>query len=324
MGILNVKLLSTSSCFKGRKVATAELVKKACPDREAKEIIEKVGIENRYWIDDETTLADLSAEALEIAIDESGIKKESIERVILATSMGADCLVPATVNAVLEKLNLPTTCDGFDLNNACMGYLTALDIASRSVATGSGPVAVVAAEISSRFLSPEASRSYLVMADGAIGTIVGRADDSSKILASCFGNNGNQRHTVTLAHPQLTTKQEYIHFNENNKEISELALSTLKNNVEAMLKETGLTPEDINWVVPHQPNGRIFNRLIDLLDFSEDKYVKIVDQYGSLGCASVACGFHFLRKEKKVQKGDKILMAGVGAGLSFGAMIYQV
>src|SRR4029079_12129923 len=102
--------------------------------------------------------------------------------------------IPATANAVLDGAGVPSTCDAFDVNNACMGFLSAFDVAARSVATGRHPVAVVTVETLSRYVRPEAPRPYLVLGDAAAAIVMGEAANGEGIVGHSAGTETRYRH----------------------------------------------------------------------------------------------------------------------------------
>src|SRR6202044_3554236 len=126
----------------------------------------------------------------------AGLAPEALRRIILVTSSGGDVIGPATANAVVHALGLDDRCDAFDLNNACMGFLTAFDLAARCVATGLGPVGVVAAEMASRFIRPDAARPYFVLGDAAAAAVLGAGRRGEGILGSFLSNDGAHSSTV--------------------------------------------------------------------------------------------------------------------------------
>ncbi|MEL6182451.1 MAG: ketoacyl-ACP synthase III, partial [Myxococcota bacterium] len=132
-----LRILGTSGCVFGREVTTRELAAKALPDRDPAVLEEKTGIKTRYWLGPRVmTRAQMGAAALREALDDAGLEATELERVIFITSSGGDAHTPATANNIIGELGLNGRCDCFDLNNACMGFLTGLDLAARGNATG--------------------------------------------------------------------------------------------------------------------------------------------------------------------------------------------
>src|SRR6185369_14580856 len=162
---LPVRIAGTSSFAPGPTVTTAELVRRVSPPRDAAAVEARSGVATRSFAPRDVTHAELAAAALTEALAVAALPATALERIIFVCSFGGDMAVPATANHVAARLGLAGSCDCFDVNNACMGFLTAFDLAARSIATGSGPVGIAAVELISRFTTPDDPRPFLVLAD---------------------------------------------------------------------------------------------------------------------------------------------------------------
>ena len=322
--MLPVRIVATSRVQLGEIHTTEALAQKAMPHRDPAELREKTGVATRHWVGADLNCAKLGAQALREALAAAEMPASALRRVILTNSHGGDFLIPATANALLDEAGILDTADCFDINNACMGWLSAFDVASRCVATGLFPMAVVAAENLSKHLGVDQPRSYMVCADVAAAVIVTAGDPDEGVLSSSFGNNGKHRGTVYLGHPGLTGQTEHIVFSKSSGAILKLALDGLGRSARAVLEHSGLAWSDIDWVVPHQPNGNMLPRIIEHLRLPPHKVVPVVEHLGNVGSAAIPVGLHHLFKERPVKRGDRILLVGVGAGLSYGAVLYQV
>ncbi|NOZ00888.1 MAG: ketoacyl-ACP synthase III, partial [Deltaproteobacteria bacterium] len=199
-----------------------------------------------------------------------------------------------------------------------------LDVAARSVATGLEPVGVVSVERLSRFLTAEDPRPYMVLADAAGAAVLGPAEPKEGILALSMGNDGSHKGAVFMAHPGLSDRTETIVFNESNRGITDTALDALERCAKRALDECGLGVPDINWAVVHQPNGSMTRKILKRLNIPVDRVIPVAQDIGSTGSASIAVGLDRLWHSGRVQPGHRILIVGVGAGMSYGAMVYQV
>jgi len=320
--MIQASLLGTASGVPDRCITSEDLVALAGLRWSAEEVTRRTGICTRYWIGD-APMAPLAARTVRNALDRAGLRPEEIARLIFVNSTGGDVLFPATCNAVLAELGLAHTCDAFDLNNACMGFLTAFDLAARCVATGLGPVAIVAIENPSRFIVKETIRSYLIFGDAVAAAIVGRGA-SGRILASAFGNDPSQREAVVLAHPGLTGRREHIEFHDSNREISDAAIAAIDRCSRRALAECGFTYEQVDWFVTHQPNGRMLDEIVQALGLPREKTVSVVERIGSVGAVSLPFALDVLMRTRPVRRGQRVLMAGVGAGAAYGAILYEV
>lgn len=321
--MLPARILGTASALPGPPMNTAALIAATGLGRAVEDVEARTGIRARHHAPAGETATTLGARALAAALADAGVAPGELRRLILATSTGGDVLIPATANAVLEAIGVTGTCDGFDLNNACMGFLSALDVAARCAATGLGPVAVVAVELLSRFLTPADPRPWLVLADAAGAAIVGAGERGSGVLASSFGNDGRLRGSVTLGHPGLTGERETIRFAASNKDIGTAAVGALVRSTQAVLAQAGLRIEDVDRVVPHQPNGSMLGTIVEALGVAPERVVPVVGDIGSVGAASMAVGLDALRRRHGIGAGETVLLVGVGAGMSYGALLYR-
>ncbi len=323
---LPVRLLATASALPGRAVTTAE-VAAAMPGRDPQELEARIGIATRHFVgapaSGAKTAADLGADVLRTALHRAGLAPADLRRVIFVSSTGGDFLIPATANALCRAMGIAETADAFDVNNACVGFLTALDLAARSVATGVGPVAVVVVETLSRHIHPDQPRSYVVLGDAAACAILGHAE-SGGFLGAAFGNIGALLGSVYLGHPGLTGKTEHIEFAASNDEIGRIAMLGLRRSTDAALAAAGLQIADMDWVVPHQPNGTMLAKIVRELGVPESRVVPVVREIGSVGAASIAVGLDRLLATGRVQPGHRMLLVGVGAGLAYGALVLEV
>ena len=319
-----VALAGTGLYLPERRVPTAE-VATAMPGRTAAEVLTRTGIAYRHWADKDATIADQATRAVQRACADAGMQPTDLTRVILTCSTGFDQRMPATVNAVLDLLGTPDTCDGFDLNNACLGFLSGLDVAARSIATGYGPIAVVASEIGSAHISPTDPRPYVVFGDAAAAAILVPANHrSGRVLGSCFGNRGQHRETVVQRHNQPGKPASTIEFLASNQAITDIALFGLEAGLRGVFAQTGLSWADIDWVVPHQPNGAMLALIATRFDIPAEKLLPVVQDVGNIGSASTAVGLTTLLTERNPLPGQRILLLGVGAGLAWGAVLLEI
>ncbi|MCB9650055.1 MAG: ketoacyl-ACP synthase III [Deltaproteobacteria bacterium] len=321
---LPVSIRGTASLLPGRVVSTAELGQAALPGRDPADLEARTGIRTRHWADRDATLAQMAADTLGRALDDAGMKPEALRRIIVANCTGAELAFPGSANQVADLLGISGCCDTFDVNNACMGFLTILDLAARSVATGVGPVGVVAIELCSRHVRAEDPRPYMVFADGAGAAVVDASRGGSRILASHLANDGALGGNAILANPSLTRRPEFIEFPRTHAHMTEIALAKVRAATDAVLAQANLRIEDMDWVLPHQPNGSMYERIIQELGVDPARTVKIVDAVGSVGSASIPISLDRLRRTRGWMPGQHVLMVGVGSGVSYGATLYRV
>lgn len=325
-----IEIAGTSAIAPGRKVTTETVVAEAYEFANEAQFLQRVqtvksktGIETRYFADPDDCCETLGTEALRHALSAAGIEAQALERIIYVGSGSGDLVIPATANLICRGLDIRDSCDCFDVNNACMGFLTALDIACCDIALGSGPVGIVVAEFSTRAITPADVRPYLVFGD-AVAAVVVRKATSGGILASFLRNDAITFGNVVLRNANISGVRETIHFTDNNVMIASQAIAALKKCISVVFERTNLSLADMNWILPHQPNGELFNEIVSEFQFPLEKIVPVANEIGSTGAAAIPYSLDRLMRTRNVVPGDRILLAGVGGGISYGAMIYEV
>jgi 3-oxoacyl-[acyl-carrier-protein] synthase III len=237
-------------------------------------------------------------------------------------------MFPATAPLVAAELGLDGTCDAFDLANACMGFLTALDIAARSVVTGLGPVAIVSVELTSRGIKLADHKPALVFGDAAAAAIMGTApsgaDPDQGVLATFLGNDASKPDDVFADTPQLTGAPVYLQILQTSAESTIIAMRALQAGLDGLFSRTQVALGEIEWIVPHQGNGVMLDAIVKQLRLDPARVVKVVDEVGGVASACMPLALDRLRKSGRVRPGDRILLAGLGGGISYGAMLYRV
>lgn len=322
--MIPVRILGTASYFPGRLHTTAEVAAMAVPPMDAARAEAATGVRTRWLSGPEVRVADMAAEALRGAAEAAGIDVRDLKRVILSTSTGGDLVSPATANAAVHALGLDNRCDGFDVNNACMGWLTGFDLGARSVATGLSPVGVVAAEPMSRGIRPDHRRPWVIFGDAAAAAILGPGRPGEGILGIKLGNDGSVPKTVYAEQPLVTREMEWIRMTMPRREMGPLVVRLLRDSALAVLDQCGETMAGVDWVLPHQPNGVMLAMVVDALSVPMEKVVPVVAEIGSVVSAALPVSLDRLLRTRPVKPGDRILFIGVGSGLSYGAALYRV
>jgi 3-oxoacyl-[acyl-carrier-protein] synthase III len=170
----------------------------------------------------------------------------------------------------------------------------------------------------------EEPRTYMVAADSAAAAVVGPARPGEGILGVYLGNKGGLGGTVQMPHPRRNMAFEPLLFTVPNKQMGDLAIEMILKSTREVLAQSGLCLDDMAWVLPHQPNGQMFEAIVRALGVDRKKLVPMVQEMGTTGAASIPVTLDRLRRTRDVAPGDRILMVSVGSGVSYGAMIYQV
>jgi len=323
--VIGVRILGTGTALPERIVPTAQVLAEAMPDRDPDVVRERTGIQTRRWLEPGQSAAELAADAVQAALDRAGVDATELRRLIFVDSAGGDQACPATANDVALRLGVHNTCGCFDLNNACVGFVSALDLGARLVATGEAPVAIVAAEAFRRHLHADLEpRSYVVFGDAAGAVILGPSHGGAALVGADFGNDGRDRDAVTIAYGAFTGQREPIRFDYSARQIAQRAIPDMVRSCQAAAAQAGVRVPDVDWVLVHQANGPFMDAFLDSLGVHESRSVRVVDSLGSLGAAGVAVALDRLLRERPVQPGDLVLVASVGAGTARGAVLFRM
>jgi 3-oxoacyl-(acyl-carrier-protein) synthase III len=321
-GMIPVRIMGTGTALPERCVTTQEVAEAV--GRAPAEMELKTGIKRRYWAAPGQSMAELGAQALRLALEQAGLAPTALRRLLFVSSTGGDALVPATANRVSSALGLSGSCDAIDLNNACMGFLSAFDLAARSVATGLHPVAIVTVEFNSRALCSSEPRPYLVFGDAAAAVVLGPGPAGGGVLAATFGNDGSQPPDTALAHPLATGCVEGFQFHASPRDMVRIAFDALDRATQGVVAQSGMSLSQFEWFLPHQPNGAMLRGILERYGVEPARTVPVVEEIGSVAAASIPYSLDRLLRTRPVRPGDRILMLGVGAGVSYGAIAYQV
>lgn len=323
--MLGARIVATGTALPERIVTTDQVLARAMPDRDPASIRARIGMERRRWVSGDESAASLAADAVQQALDRAGLSATALRRLVFIDSTGGDQQIPPTSNEVVARLGVHETCGCMDLNNACVGFLTGLDLAARLVATGEGPVAVVASETLTRGVHADLDpRSYVIFGDAAAAAILDSPTGEEGLVASDFGNDGRHRHAVHLAHGGRDGTRAAIRFGISSREIAGLAVPDLLRSCHAVLDAAGLSIDDVPHVLVHQANGHFLTTFLDALGVPASRSVNIVEELGSIGAASVAVALDRILRDGRVRPGDHVLIGSVGGGTSRGAVLWRL
>lgn len=280
-------------------------------------IARRTGIENRPVAPREDATSDLAVRAGEKAINAAGIEGGSIGIVLLATST-PDHLLPPTAPLVAHRLGARG--GAIDLAGACSGFLYAFILGSHWVDASGKAALVIGANVLTRRLNSQDPATVALFSDGA-GAVVLSPSSPTSLLGSFLGSDGS--HYEDIGIPAGGTRQPLTP--ESLKDGANLMTvrrgsALFKHAVQGMadagreaLKQAGLAASDIDWWIPHQANTRIIHDVGALLGIPSERTINVVAQYGNSSAATIPIAI--ADAQKKLKRGDKILMTTAGAGL---------
>jgi 3-oxoacyl-[acyl-carrier-protein] synthase-3 len=287
-------------------------------------IFSRTGIRERRIAAEGETTSDLALAASRHALAAAGLKPGDIDLIVLATST-PDMVFPASACLLQKKLGIRHGA-AFDVQAVCSGFVYALALADRMVATGGARNAlVVGAEIYSRILDWSDRGTCVLFGDGA-GAVLLRAEENGGTTAdrgilSCHlhsdGRFGDILHIEggagSTGGPGLLRMA--------GKEVFRHAVTKLAAVVDEALAANGLTHADIRWLVPHQANARIIDAMGRKLNLPSERVVVTVDKHANTSAASIPLALNEARRDGRIADGDLVVMEAIGGGLTWGAAL---
>jgi 3-oxoacyl-[acyl-carrier-protein] synthase-3 len=285
-------------------------------------IVERTGIRARHFAADTQGSSDLACEAACRALAAAGIAAHEIDLIIVATST-PDMVFPSVATMVQHKLGV-AGCPAFDVQAVCSGFVYALTVADAMIQAGMAKRAlVIGAEIFSRILDFKDRTTCVLFGDGA-GAVVLQASDEPGILASDLHADGQYKDILCV--PGHVNRGGILGdpvLKMDGQAVFKLAVGVLEETARASLAKAKLTDADIDWLIPHQANIRIMQSTAKKLKMSVDKVVVTVDQHGNTSAASIPLALDTAVRDGRIQRGQTLMLEGVGGGFTWGSVVLR-
>lgn len=291
-------------------------------------IVERTGIYERRISEGEDT-TDIAYKAAKIALEDSGIKGEELDLIIVAT-ITPDYFTPSVACMIQKKLNAKNA-TAFDINAACTGFIYALEVGESLLKTGRYKKAlIIGAETLSKIVDWNDRSTCVLFGDGAGCCIIEILNDSKSGIINTYsiseGENGDSLicGANDLINPfvlEKKVKSKYVSM--NGREVFKFATRAMVEAVKNVLEGTDYTLEDIDYVIPHQANLRIIDYAAKKLKLPLEKFYTNLSSVGNTSSASVPIALAQLNSENKINTGDLIVLVGFGGGLTCGATLIK-
>ena len=319
----HTRISGTGSLLPARRVTNADLAAELGErgiETSDDWIVERTGIRARHFVEAGTNASDLAVGAASNAIEAAGLQPADIDLIILATST-PDMVFPSTACIVQRKLGI-VGCPAFDVQAVCSGFVYALTLADSLIRTGTARRAlVIGAEVFSRILDFNDRGTCVLFGDGA-GAVVLEASDTPGLLATDLHADG--RHVGILCVPGTVAGGQVLGdplLKMDGPAVFKLAVGVLEQSARAALAKAGRVDTDIDWLIPHQANLRIMQSTARKLKLPLDKLIVTVDQHGNTSAASIPLALDNAVRSGRIQRGDTLMLEGVGGGFTWGAVL---
>ncbi len=323
--IRNVKIIGTGSYIPDN-IYTNEYLESIIPTN-ADWIYENVGIKQRHIAASNQATSDLAAEAGKRAIENANLSSEDIDLIIVATAT-PDRKAPSTAAFVQHKLSAHNAA-AFDVSAVCSGFLFAMSVASQYIASGVyNNVLVIGADTFSR-ITDWTRRDAIFFGDGSGAAVLSSANITEGFLAYRIYTDTSSDmlgFTIPAGGSEMPINNENVdlqYFQMNGKSVYNSATKVLPQAINQVLEDTGLSIEDIDLMIPHQPSIRILKKTAEIVGLPFDKVMHNMEHYANTSGATIPILLDEVNKSGKLKKGNIILFAAVGSGWTYGASIIK-
>jgi len=283
-------------------------------------IVDRTGIRARHFAADGVTASDMALPAAQAALQTAGRRADEIDLIIVATST-PDMVFPSTACILQAKLGV-AGCAAFDLQAVCSGFVYALTVADSMIRSGAASKAlVIGSEVFSRILDFDDRTTCVLFGDGA-GAVLLEASSEPGILATDLHADG--RHVGILCVPGTVSHGKVLGdplLKMDGQAVFRLAVGVLEQSARTVLAKAGRSEADLDWLIPHQANIRIMHSTAKKLKVPLDKLIVTVDEHGNTSAASVPLALDHAVRSGRVQRGDTVMLEGVGGGFTWGAVL---
>ncbi len=290
----------------------------------------RTGIIERHYADPGMASSHLGTEAARKLLEAKGIPAEEIEMIVLAT-VTPDMLFPSTACLIQDRLGASKAW-GFDLSAACSGFVYALTVGAQFVGAGSHKkVLVIGSDVMTSILDFKDRATCVLFGDGAGAVLVEpAASDSEGIIDFVNDVDGSGGCNLYMPaggslHPssQETVEKRMHYVHQEGAQVFKYAVRRMSELAVEILERNGLTSRDLTLVVPHQANLRIIRGMQERLGVDDSKILINIDRFGNTTAATIPLGLMDALEQKRLRKGDLVLLISVGAGYTTGAMLLR-
>jgi 3-oxoacyl-[acyl-carrier-protein] synthase-3 len=293
-------------------------------------IMERVGIRERHLADKGVAASDLAVEAVKRLRQQHPFDLQSVDLIVVGT-VTPDMMYPSTACLVQNKLGIANTW-GFDVSAGCSGFLYALNTGAKFVESGQyRNVLVIGSDVNSAMTDFTDRAVCIIFGDGAGAALLQPAADGEAGIidhvAQIEGVGGQFLYMPgggslnPASHETVDQKMHYIH--QDGKNVFKYAVKKMAEMTEKVLAKHGLTGNDVDCFIAHQANRRIITATAERLGMPLEKVIINIDRYGNTTAGTIPLAMQTALEEKKLKKGDLVLLAAVGAGFTSGATLLR-
>ena len=316
-------IAGVGSCVPPRVVTNADLEK--IVETSDQWIRERTGIERRRVADDGTPTFELATAAAREALADAGVQPEDLDMILVSTS-SPDGPFPSVACRVQEQLGVPG-CAAVDMLAACSGFVYGLSAAEAYIASGrADTVLVIGAEVLSRLVDWTDRGTCVLFSDGAGAVVLRPAERGGGFLSWCLGADGRGYEQITCGDAPrgaYAAGDAAPKIGMRGPDVFKFAADIFIRQAYAVAEAAGMAASDIDLWVPHQANGRIIEAAARRIGLPMERVVVTIQDYGNNSTATIPLALRRAMDEQRIETGDKVLLAGFGSGLTWGACLLE-
>ena len=328
VALRRVKIAGLSTYVPPRLLTNADLEKLV--DTSDEWILQRTGIRERHIVSDGMATSDMAKEASIGAIEQAGIRPDDIGFIVVGTTT-PDTIFPSTACVLQHKIGASRAW-GYDLGAACSGFTYALTAGHQMVATGAHDYAlVVGADTMSSIIDYRDRTTCVLFGDGAGAAVLApAAEDEPAIIdfaheidgaggpALCMPAGGSR---MPASHETVDKRMHYV--KQDGQAVFKFAVRKTEEISRRVLERNGLQACEIDLFVSHQANRRIITAAAERLGMPESKVVINLERFGNTTGATIPLALGDAMREKRLKRGDLVLLASVGAGFTVGSVLLR-
>lgn len=286
-------------------------------------ITTRTGIKERRIMKDGAS-SDMAARAVDQLLEKKGIDPMEIELVIVAT-VTPDYPFPSTANVLCDKVGMKNAWS-FDINAACSGFIYALSTGAQFIETGRHKkVLVIGVDKMSSIIDYQDRTTCVIFGDGAGAVLLEPNEEGFGVIDYILRSDGSGRQYLvqpaggSACPPSHETIENRMHFvKQEGKQVFKFAVTNMAEVSAEIMEKNGLSSEDVDWLVPHQANLRIIDATAERMGLSKEKVMINIQKFGNTTAGTLPlCLWDY---EKKLKKGDNIILSAFGGGFTWGAV----
>lgn len=327
--VQGIEIVATGSYTPKNVVHNRDLARLGCDEEW---IVQRTGIIERRHASADEASSDLAYNAAIDCLNRAQFDPKKIDLILLAT-MTPDHYTPSTASLVQARLGC--TAAAIDMNAACSGFMYAMVTGSQFVKTGCYKnVLAIGSDKMSAVIDPDDKKTYPLFGDAAGAALIRKAPEEHQegkgILAFRLASEGELGHLISVPgcgsrapadEAVLESRNQFLKM--NGKPVFKWAVKIIPHAVDLILNDAKLELDDIDLLILHQANKRIVDAALKDLEIPEDKVFVNLDKYGNTSAASIPLALDEAYRQKRIEKDSRVLLCGFGAGLTWGACIYQ-